>query len=86
MRITQALPDLIAPTSLEAQHRTHLIWAWSWFSFGLLGLADYLWGTEYVANSIPVLFFISVYANFTGHLSTAQAAKAAIEARNDGGR
>lgn len=52
----------------------NIILAWMWFAFGLLGLADYIWGTHYLANSIPVLFFISVYANFVGHLSASEAA------------
>ncbi len=66
----------------EGQRRVHVFAAWSWFAFGIYGLVEYVLqltvGLEVfdVANSIPVLFTISVYANFVGHLASAQAAQA----------
>jgi len=46
-----------------------------WLVFGLGGV-----GTP-IKNSIPVLFFISVYANFAGHLSAWQACR--VEERQE---
>lgn len=68
------------PTSPRGQQILNLTLAWLWFAFGMIGLADFVgWidvPGEKLAKSIPVLFAISVYANFVGHLSTAQAARA----------
>lgn len=61
--------------------------AWCWFAFGVLGLLQFVWWvltepgalektlTTPIAASIPVLFAISVYANFVGHLSAAESAE-----------
>jgi hypothetical protein len=76
LNIFEQAPNWIVPTDPHAQRRVNLILAWSWFFFGIFGLVDFLvWPGLGIAKSIPVLFFISVYANFTGHLSTAQAAR-----------
>lgn len=54
--------------------------AWGWLAFGLYGIAAFLRGwSPNVADSIPVLFFISVYANLVGHWSSQQAAKVEIK-------
>jgi hypothetical protein len=79
MGILQSLPNWIAPTDPPAQHRVNLVLAWAWLTFGIWGLVNYATGwSPNLADSIPVLFIISVYANFTGHLSTAQAARVEI--------
>lgn len=76
-----ALPNWVKPwpTTARGQHVLNLILAWLWFLFGVIGLLDFIQiidvPGEKLANSIPVLFAISVYANFVGHLSTAQAAR-----------
>lgn len=62
------------PTTSKGQARLNVILAWSWFFFGIYGLVDYLWLHQGIAQSIPVIFAISVYANFVGHLSTSEAA------------
>ncbi len=75
----------VHPVTAEGQHRVHVVAAGTWFAFGIYGLIEYLvqllFGVEVfdVANSIPVLFAISVYANFVGHLASAQAARARCE-------
>ena len=61
----------------------HLILAWAWLLFGIwgalrFGIKSLKFGPA-LAQSIPVLFFISVYANFIGHVSSAQAADVEIE-------
>lgn len=61
------------PTSSGGRHRLNLILAWSWFGFGVFGLVDFLWGSLGIAKSIPILFAISVYANYVGHISAAAA-------------
>lgn len=69
------------PHEPEAQRIMNLIIAWAWFFFGIFGLLDDLFQIGLgIDKSIPVLFFISVYANFTGHLSTAQAARVEVKA------
>lgn len=62
------------------QRHVNLGLAWGWFVFGILGLADDVlhWGLH-IDKSIPVLFFISVYANFVGHLGTASANQAQVK-------
>jgi hypothetical protein len=73
------------PRTPQAQRQAHVIAAWAWFAFGVYGLIEYLVEAVTdvelfaVANSIPVLFAISVYANFVGHLSSAQAAQAEVK-------
>lgn len=68
--------------------RFHAWAAWLWFLFGLFGLAQYVWikathgnVDEAITASIPVLFFISVYANTVGHWSSNQAAR--VEVKQD---
>jgi hypothetical protein len=70
------------PRTWVGQHRMNIALAWSWFFVGIYGLLEYLsWIphnpllADKIANSIPILFAISVYANFVGHLSTAEASK-----------
>lgn len=76
------------PQTWQGQHRLNLILAWCWFVFGIFGLIDWLaghyhwWHSYGIAKSIPILFGISVYANYVGHLSTAEAAKPESEAHD----
>lgn len=62
------------PSTSDGRKKLHLTLAWAWFAFGAYGLIDYLWIKLGIANSIPILFAISVYANFVGHLSSSEAA------------
>lgn len=52
-----------------------------WVAFGLVGLLDLKlgWGLG-IARSIPILFLISVYANYAGDSATAQGARTEIKA------
>lgn len=56
------------------QRRKHIILARLWMAFGIHGAARaaevYDLGPN-VAQSIAVLFFISVYANYEGHMNEA---------------
>lgn len=63
--------------------RFHTVAAWAWFFVGIVGIAEYAFkrSDAVIANSIPVLFFISVYANTVGHWSSQQAAK--VEVKQD---
>ena len=68
------------PRSAEGIRWLNIVLAWLWFSFAMYGLSEYIDLVSgpfksKIADSIPVLFFISVYANFVGHLATAQAAR-----------
>ncbi len=77
------------PAPARGQRQVHVIAAWAWFAFGVYGLIEYTVQTLFhvevfdVANSIPVLFFISVYANFVGHLASAQGARARTSKTTD---
>lgn len=44
-----------------------------WILFGVIGVFTS------IKDSIPVLFFISVYANFAGHLSAWQSSKVEVK-------
>ena len=58
--------------------------AWGWFLFGLYGAVTYALAEDKgsaLAASVPVLFFISVYANTVGHWSSQQASK--VEVKQD---
>jgi hypothetical protein len=75
-------PDFIA--------KFHAIAAGVWLAIGIFGLVQYtvyLQGHHVdnafspIAQSIPILFFISVYANVVGHWSSYQAAK--VEVKQD---
>lgn len=68
----------------------HAVAAVVWLSIGLFGLVQYVLylrtrpdpeAFSPIAASIPVLFFISVYANVVGHWSSYQAAK--VEVKQD---
>lgn len=62
--------------------KMHTIAAWAWFVFGVYGVFTYVTDTgPSIAESIPVLFFISVYANTVGHWSSQQASK--VEKKQD---
>ncbi len=69
--------------------KTFHAWAaWLWFLLGIGGLGQYVWlmsrgehTAHAIAASIPVLFFISIYANTVGHWSSNQAAK--VEVKQD---
>lgn len=61
-----------------------------WLCIGIFGLGQYLLYLQDkpdpeafspIAASIPILFFISVYANVVGHWSSYQAAK--VEVKQD---
>lgn len=62
--------------------RFHAAAAFAWLGFGIFGLVQYLLYLQDhpdprafmpVAQSIPILFFISVYANVVGHWASYQA-------------
>lgn len=68
----------------------HAVAAILWLSIGIFGLIQYVLylranpdpeAFSPIAASIPVLFFISVYANVVGHWSSYQAAK--VEVKQD---
>jgi len=61
----------------------HTVAAWLWLGLGVIGTAEYLVSgkSAVLANSIPALFFISVYANTVGHWSSQQASK--VEEKQD---
>lgn len=70
--------------------RFHACAAVLWLVIGLFGLVQYLLylrsnpdplAFSPIAQSIPILFFISVYANVVGHWSSYQAAK--VEVKQD---
>lgn len=70
--------------------RFHAVAAILWLAVGVFGLVQYLVYLKHnpdpkaftpIAQSIPVLFFISVYANVVGHWSSYQAAK--VEVKQD---
>lgn len=57
--------------------KLHAVLAILWLAFGLFGLFQYVTTSnpqKAIASSIPVLFFISVYANTAGHWSGWEAA------------
>jgi hypothetical protein len=53
------------------QKRVHVVLAAAWFA-----AAFPIMLTPALANSVPLLVFISMYANVAGHISAAQAARA----------
>lgn len=68
--------------------RFHAVAAFVWLAFGIYGLVQYLIYLQYhsdsrafvpVAQSIPILFFISVYANVVGHWASYQAKRSEIK-------
>lgn len=68
----------------------HAVAAVVWLAVGVFGLIQYLLYLQDepdplafspIAQSIPILFFISVYANVVGHWSSYQAAK--VEVKQD---
>ena len=68
----------------------HAVAAVVWFALGLFGLGQFVLYLQDkpdpeafspIAASIPILFFISVYANVVGHWSSFQAAK--VEVKQD---
>jgi hypothetical protein len=85
----RAVARFPVPRTPAGRRRAHHIAAWAWFAFGIYGLIEYViektTGVKIfsVANSIPVLFAISVYANFVGHLASAQGAQAAASASDN---
>lgn len=48
--------------------------AWAWLAFGILGLC-----VQDIRSSIPMLFFISVYANVAGHWSGWQGGRTEVK-------
>lgn len=59
----------------QLQRRAHWVLAGLWFAFFFVII---LFGWQ---NSVPLLVFISVYANVVGHVSSAQAAQ--VEVRQE---
>lgn len=68
----------------------HATAAVTWLAVGVFGLVQYVIYLQShsvrdafnpIAQSIPILFFISVYANVVGHWSSYQAAK--VEVKQD---
>jgi hypothetical protein len=68
----------------------HAVAAVIWLVIGVFGLVQYVLYLHHhhdphafspIASSIPVLFFISVYANVVGHWSSYQAAR--VEVKQD---
>lgn len=64
--------------------------AFVWLAIGIFGLVQYITYLQShpdpeafspIAGSIPILFFISVYANVVGHWSSYQASK--VEVKQD---
>lgn len=53
----------------------HRILKWLWLLFGFIGLIDYFLISGTIANSIPVLFTISVAANVIAHWAAEEAAE-----------
>jgi hypothetical protein len=73
------------PTA-EQRLKKHQWLAYFWLGFGIAGLLEYagylfkhpdqiLSSVHPIANSIPVLFFISVYANYASHKAAAEAVR-----------
>jgi hypothetical protein len=60
----------------------HRMLKFVWLSFGIFGIMPTKY-SELVRSSIPVLFFISVYANYISHWSTERAIEAQLESRKD---
>jgi fatty acid desaturase len=59
--------------SPERQRTAHWVLAVLWFLFFFV-IVFFGW-----QNSVPLLVFISVYANFVGHISSAQAAQVEVK-------
>lgn len=87
----QGLPNWVAPTTPRSIYRVNLIRGWLWTAFGLYGLAthihkegwkavtDLLTFNTDIADSIFVLFFLSVYALAGNNFGKAEIARAQIE-------
>lgn len=60
----------------DVQRQKHIWLARLWLAFGLFGAAMYVREHGFsisldVASSVPVLFFVSVYANYESHRAEA---------------
>ena len=62
----------------RTMQRLHGVLTLAWLAIGLFGLTP---AGTIIRESIPALFFISVYANAVGHWSSRQAAK--VEVKQD---
>ncbi len=58
--------------------RVHLVLAWGWLLFSIPAL---LW----FKDSVPLLVFISIYANVAGHWSSYQATKIEVKQEENNG-
>jgi membrane-associated PAP2 superfamily phosphatase len=61
---------------MKARNRLklHRVQKWLWLCFGLVGLIDYaIRKDNSIANSIPVLFAVSVAANIIGEWAAEEA-------------
>lgn len=74
--------------------RFHKYAAITWFGIGVFGLVQYLFylsshpdphAFSPIAASVPILFFISVYANVVGHWSSWQAARVEVKQDDENG-
>lgn len=76
MGILQALPNWIAPTTPRSTYLVNQTRGWLWFVFGVYGFVAHVLTFGYdVADSIPVLFFLSVYALSGNNFGKAQMAR-----------
>lgn len=64
------------------QRRLHQFLKYFWFGLAVFSITP--WG-HFLTNSIAVIFFISVYANFVSHWSTERAIDAQLETRENNG-
>lgn len=62
---------LTTSMTLPSKRVQRLLLAYGWVAFGIAGITEYLgwWDMPFlhakIANSIPIIFLISVYANFS---------------------
>lgn len=61
----------------------HRMVKYFWLAIAIFGILP-LDSSDAIRNSIPILFFISVYANYVSHWSTERALEAQLEARELG--
>lgn len=66
---------------VEFQYKTNLVLKYFWLAFGIFGLLPFALSIS-IRTSIPILFFVSVYANYVSHMSTERALAAQLESRD----
>jgi len=70
----------VAELSVKRQARLHRGLKYLWLALGLWSLSP-LAGAETFRNSVAVVVFISIYANYVSHWSTERALEAQQESR-----